>query len=35
LCGNDDPCLVDFAYRVTRSGGSESIVADPQLEIRR
>lgn len=35
LCGDDDPCLVDFAYKVTRAGTSEVIVADPQLEIRR
>jgi hypothetical protein len=35
LCGNDDPCLVDFKYVVTKAGGTVPIVADPQLEIRR
>lgn len=35
ICGQADPCYVDFAYKVTRAGSTDVIVADPQLEIRR
>ena len=35
ICKRTYPCLVDFAYKVTKKGTTDVIVADPQLEIRR